>query len=75
MHRLRSSLPSNDQDPVVTVMLDSSTIRITPLASGIGGDQDVDVEVNNGRAGQEWRPGNMELVVGVSASHEKRGRR
>jgi hypothetical protein len=75
VHRLRSSSPGNDQDPVLTVMLDSSTIRITPLASGIGGDQDADVEVNNGCACQEWRPGDMELAVGMSASHEKRGRR
>jgi hypothetical protein len=55
-------------------MLDSSMNLITLLASGLGGDKDVDVEVNNGRGGQEQRLGDMELAVGVSAARE-RGRR
>jgi hypothetical protein len=35
-------------------------------------DEDGDVEVNEGRGGQERRPGDVELIVGVSASAEKK---
>jgi hypothetical protein len=35
-------------------------------------DEDGDVEVNDGRGGQERRPSDMELAVGVSASPEKK---